>query len=223
MYTRRCNKAVSRSQRKDFLWHYGGLIGCVSSMSEHECNLMVQDQGELPSGWGLVIERVKYMRRIVPMLDKVAKKTKILLGSRIHEREVRLEPLLRTMHLPPAMVHLPSLTTPEMVVVIVFWWFARVSLECSAVIPPASMFGLFAVLIMIASSAFSASVLWSWALALALALVFFSAPHLKLFLVAPVMIQELLALSFMAMFDKLSMLTTKFSEVFWIPILRTKS
>lgn len=30
---------------------------------------MIQDQGELPSGGGLVMERVKNMSRIVPMLD----------------------------------------------------------------------------------------------------------------------------------------------------------
>jgi len=36
-------------------------------------------------------------------------------------------------------------------------------------------------------------------------------------------IQELLALSFMAMFNKLSLSTTKFSEVLWISILPTKS
>lgn len=52
----------------------------------------------------LLIERVKYISNIVPMLDKVAKKKRILLGSMSQEGEARLKLYLLLMHLLSVMV-----------------------------------------------------------------------------------------------------------------------
>lgn len=53
----------------------------------------------LSSALSFPIERVKYISNIVPMLDKVAKKKRTLLGSIAHEDGGRLKLFLLMVHL----------------------------------------------------------------------------------------------------------------------------